>query len=84
MNLIGNTQYNKLLIKAPEEVEFDTGALVFENELKSIDDTMKNLERRISKKEQESKNLKCNFPRSSLCYISDQMLVARNYYSCLE
>ena len=84
LDLIGNTQYNKLLIKPHEEVEFDTGALVFETELKSIDETMKNLDKRINTKHQESKNMKSHFLKSSLNYISDQMLVAKNYYSCLE
>jgi len=45
---------------------------------------MKNLEKRISTKHQESKNLKCHFPKSSLNYVSDQLLIAKNYYSCLE
>jgi hypothetical protein len=84
LNLIGNIQYNKLLIQPPEEVEFDSGSLIFEHEIKSIDETMKNLEKRINIKHQESKNLKSHFPKSSLNYVSDQILVARNYYSLLE
>jgi len=45
---------------------------------------MKNLEKRINTKHQESKNLKSHFPKSSLNYVSGQILVAHNYYSCLE
>ncbi len=84
LNLIGNTQYNNLLNQPPEDVEFDSGALIFEHEIKSIDETMKNLEKRINTKHLESKNLKSHFPKSSLSYVSNQMLVARNYYSLLE
>jgi hypothetical protein len=45
---------------------------------------MKNLEKRINNKWQESKNLKSHFPKSSLNYVEDEMLLAKNYYSMLE
>ncbi len=75
---VSETKHNKLH-EFSNNSEFDNGSLIFEPEMKNINNRIDHINQRIHNKRALSKNHMNNFPAAHLTFVEDQLVLLSDY-----